>query len=221
MDSDNARARNNMLTQQLRPWGVLDESVLEALGSLPREFFVPDAYRGLAYADIEIPIGEARSMLAPKVVGRLLQALAVQPGERALAVGAQTGYLAACLARLGARTIGVESDPALAAQARERIAALGLDTVEIRVADALAGLTPGGPFHVIALTGSVPQMDRLGILEAQLVPGGRLFGVVGEAPLMEAWRITRISVTEFRRESLFETCIPPLVEQPPAASFVF
>jgi protein-L-isoaspartate(D-aspartate) O-methyltransferase len=222
LDSDNARARFNMIAQQIRPWGVLDDTVLEAFETLPREAFVPDAYRGLAYADLAIPIGDSQVMLAPKVAGRMLQALAVRPGNKVLELGTGTGYGAACLALLGGQVIGLEIDPTLAGSAQARIAALGLGpAVEIRVADGLAGPTAGGPFDVVAVTGSVPEMRMLGILEAQLAPGGRLFCVVGEAPLMEAWRITRVAVTEFRREALFETCVPALANCPERESFVF
>ncbi len=221
MDTENAHARFNMIAQQIRPWGVLDERVLEVMGAIPREAFVPDAYRGLAYADCEIPIGDSLAMLAPKLVGRMLQALAVRPHDKALAVGTGTGYFAACLGRLAQRTIGVEIDPLLAQSARERLAGLGLYGVEIRTADALAGAIPGAPFDVIAVTGSVPEPGMLAGLEAQLAQGGRLFAVVGESPAMEAQLITRTGGSHWRRESLFETSVPPLVNCPEPRTFVF
>lgn len=225
MDTSLEIARFNMIQQQIRPWEVLDERVLEVMGAIPREAFVPDAYRGLAYADIEIPHGEGQLMLAPKVVGRLLQALKVQPTDRVLEVGTGSGYLSACLSRLGAKVISLEVDPAVAAAARERLARLGFDRVEVRVADALDGPAKGGPFDVIALTGSVPGADAmrevLRVLEDQLAVGGRLFGVIGEPPAMEAWLTTRLAVGGLRRESLFETCIAPLANCPATRTFVF
>jgi protein-L-isoaspartate(D-aspartate) O-methyltransferase len=221
METENARARANMIAQQIHPWGVLDERVLETMGTLPRESFAPAAYQGLAYADIEIPIGESQVMLAPRTVARMLQSLAVQPGDKALVVGAGTGYVAACLGRLAERTVGLEIDPMLAQTARERLAALGLDRVEIRVADGLAGPVPGAPFEVVAVTGSVPDAGALEGLEMQLAPGGRLFCVVGEAPAMEAMRIVRTGGAEMRRESLFETSVPPLANCPEPETFVF
>ena len=149
MDQPTARARFNMIQQQVRPWGVLDDRVLDALDRVPRERFVPDAYLSLAYADIEIPIGDGQHMLSPKVIGRLLQAVAVQPGDRALEIGTGTGYVSACLAHLGARVLSLEIDPKLADEARTRLAALGFEQVEVRVADGLAEKIGGGPFHVI------------------------------------------------------------------------
>jgi protein-L-isoaspartate(D-aspartate) O-methyltransferase len=221
METDNVCARANMIAQQIHPWGVRDERVLETMGALPRESFVPDAYRGLAYADIEIPIGESQVMLAPRTVARMLQSLAVQPGDQTLVVGAGTGYVAACLGRLAERTVGLEIDPALAQIASERLAALGLDRVEIRVGDGLAGSIPGAPFDAIAVTGSVPDAGTLAGLEQQLAPGGRLFCVVGEAPAMAAMLITRIDGAELRRESLFETSVAQLANCPQPESFVF
>ena len=215
-------ARFNMIEQQVRPWNVLDERVLRVLGELPREAFVPDAYRALAYADIDIPIGTDTCMLAPKVVGRMLQALAVREGDKVLEVGPGTGYLTACLARLGGRVVGVEIDPDLAQGARERVAALNMRRVEVRTGDAMAGPVEGGPFDVIAVTGSVPSEEPLPMLAQQLAPGGRLFVIVGEAPVMEARLETRIGAgTELRREALFETSVPALKNVPEPERFVF
>ena len=221
MDTENARARFNMIAQQIQPWGVLDQRVLEAMGEIHRELFVPDAYRGLAYADIEVPIGDSQVMLAPKLVARMLQALAVGPRDRALVVGAGTGYLAACLARLADRIVGLEIDPSLAQAARERLAALGLYRVEIRAADGLLAPVPGAPFDAIAVTGSVPELGMLAGLEAQLAPGGRLICVVGEDPAMELMLVTRIGDSGFRRTSLLETSVPRLANCPEVQSFVF
>jgi protein-L-isoaspartate(D-aspartate) O-methyltransferase len=221
LDTENARARFNMIAQQIQPWGVLDQRVLEAMGEIHREHFVPDAYRGLAYADIEVPIGDSQVMLAPKLVARMLQALTVGPRDRALVVGAGTGYLPACLGRLADRIVGLEIDPALAQAARERLAALGLYQVEIRVADGLAAPVPGAPFDAIAITGSVPELGMLAGLEAQLAPGGRLVCVVGEDPAMELMLVTRIGDSGFRRTSLLETSVPRLANCPEAQSFVF
>lgn len=221
MDPHTEIARFNMIQQQIRPWGVVDDRVLGVMGEIRREAFVPDAYLGLAYADIEIPLGADQVMLAPKVVGRLLQALDVQPGERVLEVGTGSGYLCACLALLGAAVISLEIDPALAAAARARVAQLGLEGIEVRAADALAGPTPGGPFEVIAVTGSVPEVASLRVLEDQLAAGGRLFCVVGEPPIMTAWRMTRLAAGGLRRESLFETCAPVLAHCSADPVFVF
>jgi protein-L-isoaspartate(D-aspartate) O-methyltransferase len=221
MDQSIARARFNMIHQQVRPWGVLNDGVLDTLDQVPRERFVPGAYVSLAYADIEIPIGDGQHMLPPKLVGRLLQALAVRPGDRALEIGTGTGYVGACLAHLGARVLSLEIDPRLAAEARERLSALGFGQVEIRVADGLAGRVEGGPFDVVAVTGSLPREETLASLRQQLSRGGRLFAVVGVAPAMESLLITRVGAADYRRESLFETCVDPLTNAPEPERFVF
>jgi protein-L-isoaspartate(D-aspartate) O-methyltransferase len=222
MTSPTEIARFNMIEQQVRPWNVLDERLLRVLGELPREAFVPDAYQALAYADIDIPIGTATCMLAPKVVGRMLQALQVRQGDKVLEIGPGTGYVTACLARLGGRVIGVEIDPDLAEGARERIAALNLRHVEVRTGDGLAGPVDGGPFDVIAVTGSVPTQEPVPMLAQQLAPGGRMFVIVGEDPVMEAQLETRIGPgSDLRRELLFETSVPALENVPQPERFVF
>jgi protein-L-isoaspartate(D-aspartate) O-methyltransferase len=215
-------ARFNMIEQQVRPWNVLDERVLGVLGELPRDAFVPDAYQALAYADIDIPIGTASSMLPPKVVGRMLQALAVQQGDRVLEIGTGTGYVTACLSRLGGRVLSLEIDQDLAKGAAERLEALKLKRVEVDVADALAETVRGGPFDVIAVTGSLPTDEPLPMLTQQLAPGGRLFAIVGEDPVMRARLETRVgAVGDLRREELFETSVPPLLNVPEPERFVF
>lgn len=222
MDTAAERARFNMVQQQIRPWDVLDDRVLEAMASLRREAFVPDAYQGLAYADIEIPIGESQSMLPPKVVGRMLQSLAVRPGDRVLEIGTGTGYVTACLGQLAKRVISIERDPGLASEARARLDGLGLGSrVEVREGDALAAPISGGPFDAIAVTGSMPTEAALPLLEGQLAVGGRLFCILGSAPVMEAVLIERVGQRDFRREGLFETSVPPLANAAEPEGFTF
>lgn len=214
-------ARFNMIQQQIRPWDVLDDRVLEVMADIPREAFVPDAYRGLAYADIEIPLNETVCMLAPKIVGRLLQALDVRPGDRILEIGSGSGYVTACLSRLGARVVSIEIDTELAMQARTRLAALQFAWIEIREGDGLIESIQGGPFDAILLTGSMPTDAALPVLQEQLTTGGRLVCVLGEPPAMHAVLVTRLAGETFRRESLFETCVPPLerVQEPERFAF--
>ncbi len=215
-------ARFNMIEQQVRPWNVLDARVLQVLGELPREAFVPRGYEALAYADIEIPIGADSCMLAPKVVGRMLQALDVREGDKVLEIGSGTGYATACLARLGGRVISVEIDPALAEGAAERLDALKLKRVQVRTADGMAGPVDGGPFDIIAVTGSLPTEEPVPMLAQQLAPGGRLFVIVGEDPVMAAKLETRVGAPgDLRREELFETCLPALQNVPEPERFVF
>lgn len=224
MTTDFERARFNMMEQQVRPWQVLDAKVLDILGAMPRERFVPDAYQGLAYADLDIPIGAkpSRRMLPPKIVGRLLQALRLESTDRVYEIGTGTGYVTACLAQLGEAVHSVEIDEGLAEQARARLIAEGtVGRIEIRALDAFAADSDAAPFAAIAMTGSVPTAEPLNHLREQLIDGGRLFAFVGEAPVMEAVLITRVGRGRYRQESLFETCVPALDNAPQPEAFVF
>jgi protein-L-isoaspartate(D-aspartate) O-methyltransferase len=191
------------------------------MAELPREGFVPDAYSGLAYADIEIPIGDGQAMLAPKVVARMLQALEIDSEDRVLEIGTGTGYVTACLARLGGRVVSVEIDPALAELARQNLESLEFRRLDLREADGLARPVNGGPFNVIAVTGSLPNDEALSGLQKQLAPGGRLFVVIGEDPAMAATLITKTASGELNRRVLFETSVPALENVPEPEHFVF
>ncbi len=212
-------AREQMVSHQLRTWDVLDEAILDAVRSLPRERFVPDSWRDLAYADIEIPLPHAQHMLAPKVVGRILQAVAVQPGERVLEVGTGSGYLTACLGRLGAQVQSLEIHEDLALAARRALDAVGLAGPRVIQADGFAAASAHETFDVVVLTASLPIYDAR--FEAQLRPGGRLFVVVGEGPAMEARLITRDASGGRTQRGLFETRLDPLVNAPRPDAFRF
>lgn len=211
-------AREQMIEQQVRAWDVLDERVLATLRAVPRESFVPPAQRFRAYADAEVPLPEGQHMLRPSVVGRLLQALEPGPGTRALEVGAGSGFVTACLRAAGARVRALELYAGLADLAAHNLAAFGMSDVEIVNADALNADT-GERYDAIAVTGSLPLYDAR--FERQLAVGGRLFVVVGEAPVMEARLIRRISETAWATDSLFETVIDPLVNALQPARFSF
>ena len=221
MDTSIDRVRFNMVQQQIRPWNVADERVLAVMGEIPRERFVPDEYRNLAYADIEIPLGEGQTMLAPKVVAHMLQALEIRADDKILEIGTGTGYTTACLSRIGGRVVSIEIHAALAERARATLQTLHLRPLEVRIGNGLAGPVDGRPFDVIALTGSLPDDEALGMLQEQLATGGRLFVIVGEEPVMEAMVLRRTAGKYFRRETLFETCVPPLEEAPEPKRFVF
>lgn len=214
-------ARFNMVQQQIRPWGVVDDRVLDVMAEIPRELFVPDAYLGLAYADIEVPLTSGRAMLAPKIVARMLQSLKVRPGDRALEIGTGSGYLTACLARLGARVLSLETDAALIALARERLARLAVPAVELRRVEDLLAPGADGPFDIVTVNGAVPSATMLGAWRAQLTLSGRLFAIVGAPPVTPAMLITRAGGADYRRQILFETgaSVPALVSEAPA--FVF
>lgn len=212
-------ARNNMIQQQLRPWEIIDNDVLNAMQSVPREDFVPLQYRQLAYADLEIPIAAGATMLFPRIEGRLLQALNIQPDDEALVVGTGSGYLTAVMSTLAAQVTSVEVDSGLAEIAQQRIKQQGIENVSIVVGDATRGLDDYAPYDVIAITGSVTEVPRL-ILENMRV-SGRLFAVVGTAPAMQAVLITRINANEWETQYLFDTELTPLENGCPPKPFSF
>ena len=191
------KARFNMIEQQIRPWDVLDAKVLALLGEVKREDFVPEAYQHVALADLEVPLGkgEGQCMLAPKVEARLLQDLALQPGDSVLEIGTGSGYLAALMARQCARVISLEIDPALAQQARANLQAAGVQNVEVRLVDACAdqfdACNAGAPFDAIVLGGSVAEVPPE--LLALLKTGGRLWAIVGRAPAMRATLVRAVA----------------------------
>lgn len=207
-----------MVGQQLRTWHVLDDRVVEVMAELPRELFVPPDWQKLAYADTEIPLGHGRRLAPPRIQGRAIQALLPGPGERVLEIGSGTGYLTACLARLAGKVTGIEAEAELAAAARRNLAALGIDNAEVLDGDGLA-MEFAERFDVVCVNGSLPAPDDR--LEALLAIGGRLFVVTGKPPIMQARRVTRLGEDEWRREGLFETCLPPLENVRPPAEFVF
>ncbi len=203
------QARFNMVEQQIRPWDVLDQSVLDAMMAVPRERFVPESYQQLAFSDIRIPLGHGEAMFAPRWEGRALQALAPKTGDKALEIGTGSGYLAALLGHLCARVVTVEQHADFVQDAVRRWRLAGLTNVEGIVGNALDGWPAQGPYDVIAVTGSAPRR-RLQI-EQQLAPGGRLFMVIGTSPVMEAMLFRRVDDSDvLTAESLFEVDLEPL-----------
>lgn len=211
-------AREQMVEQQVHAWEVFDDRVLAAMRSIPREHFTPAAYREVAFADAPIPLAHGQWMLAPKFHGRILQALRIQPTEMVLEVGAGSGYLSACLGRLAGRVHALELYEDLATTARMSLLQAAINNVAVETADALRFEQEGG-YDAIAVTGSLPIYDER--FQRALRVGGRLFVVVGQAPVMEAWLVTRAGEREWHRESLFETCIDPLVNAPRPSPFTF
>ncbi len=213
-----ADVREQMIEQQVRAWDVLEARVLEVMRRVPRELFVPPPQRYRAYADVEVPLARGQHMLRPSVAGRLLQALLPLPGEAVLEIGAGSGFVTACLRAMAEQVRSLEIFPELAEAARHNLAALGMRDVEVLDADALT--TDGGArYGAIAVTGSLPLYDAR--FERMLTPGGRLFVVVGEAPIMEARLVQRTAEDAWSTESLFETVIDPLLHAVRPASFTF
>lgn len=215
----NARAdsvRAQMVEQQVHTWDVFDERVLDVMRRVKREQFAPRRFGELALADTPIPLGHGQHMLAPKVDGRILQALEIKPTDVALDVGTGSGFLAACLGRLAARVQSLEIMTDLATQARENLVRSAANNVAVETADVFRWES-GPEYDVIALTGSLPSYDDR--FERWLRPGGRLFVVEGEAPVMRALKIVRTADGSWTRTSLFETSIDPLVNAPRPSGF--
>ena len=212
-------ARFNMIEQQIRTWDVLDPTVLQLLNDMPRENFVPEAYLGLAFADIEIPLGQGQAMLSPKLEGRILQALNVQKTHHVLHIGTGSGYFTALLACLAKHVVSVEIEAELSALAAIQLTTNHIQNVSLQVADALSGKPKDAHYDVIVYTGSSP-LEPAGMRQ-QLNIGGTMFIVLGEAPAMQATLIQRVSETGFRRDVLFETCIPELINAPQLKQFEF
>jgi protein-L-isoaspartate(D-aspartate) O-methyltransferase len=211
------QARSQMLGQQLRAWEVLDDRVLGALGDIPRESFVPDAYRDLAFADMEIPLAHSQQMLAPKVEGRLLQALCLESSDDVLEIGTGTGFLTACLAQLASSVVSIDIYEDFSRDAKEKVETLELGNIEFRTEDALV-MGHQEQFDAIAVTGSVPELDEHFI--RMLRPGGRLFVVVGREPVMEARVVTMHQRGDYAQQSLFESVVAPLINADRPVPFV-
>ena len=208
-----------MTFQQVRAWSVLDEQVLDAMQRLRRELFVPEAWRGATYGDLPIALGDGQHMLRPSVAGRLLQAIALKRGDRVLEIGTGSGYVTACLAMLATHVLSLEIRPALAQRARANLAAAAIGNAEVEEADAFAWDAGSPRFDAIVITGSLPVADPR--FEAWLKPGGRLYVVIGAAPVMEA-TLTRLDASgTASRFGLFETVVDPLDHAPTVAGFTF
>ena len=211
-------ARTQMINQQVRAWDVLDPTVLAVLAQVPREQFVPPRFRNLAFADTAIPLHCGQAMLTPQVEGRLLQALTLRGTDRVLEVGAGSGFLTACLARLAQQVTSLEIQPELAGAARRNLRGVSTWNAEVRTEDVFEH-RPGEPYDVIAVTGSVPKPDER--FQHWLADGGRLFLVTGEDPLMQARLVTRQGPDQWTATTLFETSLPALLNAPPPSKFRF
>ena len=208
------QARTNMVEQQIRTWEVLDQEVLDLLYVIPREEFVPQQHRALAFSDLELPLGEGERMWQPKLEARVLQELALKRTDRVLEVGTGSGYLTALMAYRAAEVCSVEIRAALADFGRRNLERHGADNVVLEIGDAARGWARHAPYDAIVLTGSTPILPQ-GFFD-QLAAGGRLFAVVGEAPAMQARLVTCAAPGTSSSVDLFETVLRPLAnaEQP-------
>ena len=216
---DIEQARFNMVEQQIRPWDVLDQTVLDLLFKVRREEFVPAAYRSLAFVDMEIPLGQGESMWSPKLEARVVQSLLIKKTDKVLEIGTGTGYLTALLASMASQVHSVEIHADFIKEAETRLKAHGFTNVTLEAGDASRGWEAHAPYDVIVVTGSLPVLPEN--LTSQLAPSGRMFAVVGDEPVMHAQLVTCVSRGVYRSENLFETTLKPLVNalQPERFSF--
>jgi protein-L-isoaspartate(D-aspartate) O-methyltransferase len=229
MGMDFEQARFNMIEQQIRPWEVLDPKVLNLLSIIKREDFVPTEYKALAFADLELPIGmrgadgklqsTCQTMLAPKTEARLLQEAGIKKSDTVLEIGTGTGYMAALLASEAEYVYSVEIDPDLARKAEELLQQSGVANVSVEVGNGARGWAAHAPYDVIIISGSMPVLPDEFL--QQLKIGGRLVGIIGEEPVMEAMLIVRNNETAFNSINLFETAVAPLTHVVQRERFVF
>ncbi len=215
---DYEQARFNMIEQQIRPWEVLDDRVLAVMARAPREDFVPEPYRNLAFSDVRIPLGHGQTMMNPNVEGRLLQALLLAPEDTVLEVGTGSGYLTACLAALGSSVRSVDIHPDFTESAARKLRTHGIDNIRLETGDATQGWGERR-YDAIALTGALPELPDS--WRRQLAVGGRLFAIIGEPPIMEARLVTRVGEREWNEHSLFDTELPYLANAAKPREFVF
>lgn len=216
MDTD--IARRQMVDQQVRAWDVSDATILALLADLDREDFVSAKYRHLAYAETEIPLGHGQKMMMPAMEGRLLQALEIKPEHAVLEIGTGSGFLTSCLARLGASVTSIDIYDDFLRSASDRLSKCGIENVQLTAMDATLEL-PAGQFDAIAVTGSLAVLDDR--LLAALKPGGRMFVIIGNAPVMDARLVELDEQRAVRVSNLFETTIQPLMNSHVPSHFSF
>ena len=217
------QARFNMIQQQIRPWDVFDPEVLALLALIRREDFVPDEYKDLAFADVEIPLKAnakpSQTMLSPRMEARLLQELAIRDTDKVLEVGTGSGYMTALLAVQAESVYSVEIDPELVELARRNLKRAGFTNVSVDLGDGSQKWDLYAPYDAIVICASLPFLPET--LLRQLKVGGRLVAIVGEAPIMEAQLIRRTDENAFSTVNLFETVVAPLINAKALKKFVF
>lgn len=220
---DVEKARTNMIKQQIRPWEVLDPGVLDLLWKIKREDFVPEKYKSVAFADIELPLKDAKEpsqvMLAPKIEAKVLQALTLKDTDRVLEIGAGSGYMAALLAAQAEFVYSVEIDPELVEMARVNLKRVGITNVSVDLGDGANGWSMYAPYDAIVISASTPELPQQ--FYDDLKVGGRMVVIVGREPVMQAQLIVRMTETSFSSVMLFETVAAPLVNAFQGKTFSF
>ncbi len=217
------QARFNMIEQQIRTWDVLDQDVLNLLMVVKREAFVPAAYQSLAFMDTEIPLPCGQNMLTPKLEARMLQEAEVKKHENVLEIGAGSGYMAALLAHKARHVTTVDIEPELQALAQKNLAAYGVHNVKVELGDGARGWAgsgnDGAPYDVIVISGSLPVLPEAFLQQIKI--GGRILAIVGDAPVMTAQIVTRVSDIAYNTVKLFETTVKPLLNAVTPSHFRF
>ncbi|HFE38134.1 MAG TPA: protein-L-isoaspartate O-methyltransferase [Gammaproteobacteria bacterium] len=213
------KARYNMVEQQIRTWTVLDNHVLDVMEQLPREHFVPEKYKQMAYADLAIPLDHNQVMMPPKIEAHALQALNIQPEDNILEIGTGSGYLTALLATLGSHVDSVDIYSDFQKAAAEKLTSLAIDNVSMIEGDASQGWGKPKQYDAIVITAALPELPEQ--YKQALAIGGRLFAVLGEGIVMQAVLVHRTHGDEWEQKSLFETALPLLINSEKPQAFVF
>ena len=212
-------ARHNMVEQQVRPWDVSDDRILELIARAPREDYVPAPYRNIAFADLNIPLGHGEVMMSPKLEARLLQELEIAPTDKILEIGTGSGYLTALLASLGRHVVSIDCETEFTVTAATKLGRHGIRNITLETGCGARGWDRQQPYDAIVITGSLPILPEA--FRQSLAPGGRLIAIVGQSPVMDVIRVRRLDAVTFREDSLFETDLPPLRNAIEPAKFVF
>lgn len=202
-------ARFNMIEQQVRPWNVFDEKILNLFATIKREDFVLSQYQNLALSDIEIPLPGSQKMLFPRIEARLLQELQLKKKDKVLEIGTGSGYVTALIAKLADFVYSIEINSENHKFAIENLTKAGIKNVALVEIDGINGYEAKAQFDKIFIGGSLQTINST--IKKQLKIGGRLVAVIGDAPIMQAVLIEKISDTEYKQTNLFETYVEQLV----------
>jgi len=213
------QARFNMIEQQIRPWNVLDQDVLDLLLVVKREQFVPPEHKALAFVDTEIPLPGGEAMFTPKIEARILQEVQLKKHENVLEIGAGSGYMAALLAHRARHVTSVEIRPELKAMAEANLAQAGIANVTVELGNGAQGWATGAPYDVIVISGALEELPEAFL--KQLKVGGRVAAIIGQAPVMTAQVVTRVSETAYDTVKVFETNVKPLADAATHSRFTF
>lgn len=198
--ADPALARENMVAHQVARRGIRDRRVLAAMAKVPRERFVEPGYQEFAYEDSALPIAEEQTISQPYIVAAMAEAGAIKPDDKVLEVGTGSGYAAAIFAELAREVFTIERHASLANAAKERLAALGYQTINVRIGDGTLGWPEAAPFDAIIVAAGGPRVPAA--LKGQLAVGGRLVIPVGQGRVQSLQKITRHSETRYSEEDL-------------------